>query len=112
MPMDEFVPEGERPVYSDPHVGRPPANGDFRFTLDSSCEIFHDGEWIPAVVYKTPHMPHRGSDVETWIINLRDSYADRSRSYWALDELLDDYQLRADQGLMLADDHTDDEVSE
>jgi hypothetical protein len=29
-----------------------------------------------------------------------------------VDELLDDYQLRADQGLMLADDHTDDEVRE
>jgi len=56
------------------------------------------------------HEPHRGSDVEAWIKRTRDKYS----RYWpdnldyhswtVLDQMLDDYRLRADTGRSMAGD--------
>jgi hypothetical protein len=108
MPMDEYVPEGEQPVYTILPI-RPPRNGDYRFTLGSQRETFLNGEWIPSE--PAQHIPRRGSDVEAWIKARRDSFQIGHHSWYALDELLDDYREKADQGLMLADDHTDPDVT-
>jgi hypothetical protein len=52
---------------------------------------------------RTPsHLPHRGSDVEFWILNTRNETVN-SAKWTALDDLLDDYRLRADYGLTLSD---------
>ena len=59
-----------------------------------------------------PHMPHRGSDVEKWIKARRDAEMRQYGSHvspptpaWhAYDDLLDEYRLRADTGLMLGED--------
>ena len=57
------------------------------------------------------HEPHRGSDVEAWIKRYRDAYRtpEGSETYEsnAIDNLLDDYRLRADEGRGLADDERD-----
>jgi hypothetical protein len=50
------------------------------------------------------HTPRRGSDVEAYIRGFRDMYP-KGTPWWAtLDELLDDYRLRADTGLSLGVD--------
>jgi len=52
-----------------------------------------------------PHTPKRGSDVERYIKSERDSYDEslEPMCWEALDNLLDDYQIRADLGLELND---------
>lgn len=54
------------------------------------------------------HQPYRGDDVEVWIRRERDKYKDfryydicANASYFALDNLLDDYRLHADTGVPL-----------
>jgi hypothetical protein len=49
----------------------------------------------------TEHMPRRGSDVEQWIKRFRDAYIPGMSAWIALDDLLDDYRLRADLGTPL-----------
>lgn len=56
------------------------------------------------------HQPHRGSDVETFIRNFRDQHGPsfdgndlHSESWYSLDNLLDEYRLRADIGITLTD---------
>jgi hypothetical protein len=56
----------------------------------------------------TPHFPHRGSDVEAWLIRQRDEWAspnlkieDHPSCWYALDGVLDDYRLHADTGTPL-----------
>jgi hypothetical protein len=66
------------------------------------------------------HLPMRGDAVEKWLKGLRDQYRPvdwvddvrgkrqiPNREYAALDEALDEYRLRADTGLTLADDIAD-----
>jgi hypothetical protein len=66
------------------------------------------------------HVPMRGDAVEKWLKGLRDQYRPvdwvddvrgkrqiPNREYAALDEALDEYRLRADTGLTLADDIAD-----
>lgn len=56
--------------------------------------------WEPAPV---PHRPCRGDDVEAWLKQWRDQFGHPS-SYperTAIDNLLDDYRLRADTGTPL-----------
>jgi hypothetical protein len=54
------------------------------------------------------HTPRRGSDVEAWIKAHRDHWLLQTRQhageYVALDNLLEEYRLRADTGLSLSDD--------
>lgn len=52
---------------------------------------------IPRLVHPS-HSPRRGSDVEAWLKAERDKYQERTEAWYALDELLDDYRLRADTG--------------
>lgn len=58
----------------------------------------------------TPHRPVRGSDVEAWIQQAREAHEPGSgdeaqtRAYEVLDDLLNDYCRRADQGLPLGQD--------
>ena len=49
------------------------------------------------------HQPRRGSDVEAWIKRERDLNAPGCGEHTALDDLLDDYRLRADEGRTLTD---------
>lgn len=44
------------------------------------------------------HRPTRGSVVEKWIKDFRDRHAKGTPWFATLDELLDDYRLRADTG--------------
>lgn len=47
------------------------------------------------------HSPTRGSDVEDWLKRHRDRCAKGTPWFSTVDELLDDYRLRADTGLDL-----------
>lgn len=47
------------------------------------------------------HRPRRGSDVEAWIKETRDSHNYHDDTWHALDALLDDYRLKADVGASL-----------
>lgn len=81
-------------------------NGDYKFDDDGSIKIWHEGQWVAVEHMGHPHMPTRGSDVETWIKSERDTYSDKRAEWKALDELLTSYGKKADEGLMLAQDHT------
>lgn len=50
-----------------------------------------------------PHQPRRGSDVEAWLKRKRDEISDLDApaARFVLDDLLDDYRLRADTGVPL-----------
>lgn len=50
-----------------------------------------------------PHQPHRGSDVEAWLRQYRDQFPKLTTAWYALDDLLDEYRLRADVGRTLTD---------
>jgi hypothetical protein len=47
--------------------------------------------------------PYRGSDIEQWIKHNRDELNGIPDGWWALDGLLNDYRLRADEGRSLLD---------
>lgn len=54
---------------------------------------------VPAGTPKpAPHVPRRGSNVEAWLKHCRDQYEPNTEPWRQLDELLDDYRLRADTG--------------
>lgn len=60
----------------------------------------------------TAHQPVRGSDIDTWIKAARDVIHPKAGlgdqgAWWALDDLLNDYRLRADTGATLTADPAD-----
>ena len=68
---------------------------------DGVCSFLASG---PADTLTAPlgaHQPTRGSDVEAWIKAMRDRHP-RTPWWTTLDELLEDYRLRADTGLSLS----------
>ena len=98
---DTVCPEGEdcrdRPL----HAASMPLcyGGTMRRFLDRLDEI--------------THLPRRGSDVEAWLRQQREacaSWGDR-QGFLLLDNLLDQYRLRADLGLTLAEEIETEEVS-
>lgn len=77
---------------------------------DEAAEI--EGSQPAAVreIREVPHWPHRGSDVEAWLKAKRDSCGTREQrlrdaplnyTWHVLDNLLDEYRLRADVGATL-----------
>lgn len=59
------------------------------------------------------HQPHRGSDVESWLRAKRDAQASSPLEdggqpgiWYILDDMLDEYRLRADLGIQLGDELT------
>jgi hypothetical protein len=54
------------------------------------------------------HQPRRGSDVEAWLMAKRDEQHHYYGPEWhVIDQLLDEYRLRADIGLMLSEEMDD-----
>lgn len=68
--------------------------------------VWTGNQWMP-LHHPLQHIPHRGSDVEAFIKAARDRIKDETplgenMMGWAqLDNLLDDYRLHADTGVML-----------
>lgn len=62
------------------------------------------------VIDAEPHRAKRGDEIEAWIKRTRDEYSllwtqNRQADEWtALDNLLDDYRLHADEGTPLSSD--------
>lgn len=48
-----------------------------------------------------PLMPHRDDEVAVWLKAQRDEWYQSRDAYFVLDQMLDEYRLRADLGLSL-----------
>jgi hypothetical protein len=48
------------------------------------------------------HQPHRGDEIEAWIKAARDGWDKYTHSWEALNDLLEDYRLKADTGMPLS----------
>lgn len=55
------------------------------------------------------HFPAPGDAVEAWLSSYRDGYDPKSSAWYAVDDLLEDYQAAADEGRAL-EPWTDDDV--
>lgn len=61
-----------------------------------------DAEWPSREIdHATTMQPKRGDEVEAWLKHVRDEYPHGYGEWNALDNLLDEYRLRADTGLTL-----------
>lgn len=49
-------------------------------------------------------LPHRGDAVAEWLKGYRDGLVQGTTAWYAVDDLLDEYRLRADLGLTLAEE--------
>lgn len=78
-----------------------------RFLIDASVWTARMQRMDGTPLALPPHVPHRGSDVETYIKNARERAKTPSGTpldaYYALDRLLDDYRLHADTGTPLTE---------